>query len=335
MDLAREMNDFLGQVEENLTVSLADDPSATNQRSDILMEAGRHLCLGEGKRVRPRLVRLFAAAVKAPVAPLVDVAVAAELVHSASLLHDDVVDSGMFRRGRPTVNAVRGNIVAVMSGDLLLATSLAKLARIDTTLCPDAIAVVAEMTRAAIAEVEARGDLALPLEQLRFIQEGKTGSLFGWCGLAAAHLAGTPGAGKAFDRFGRHLGVAFQIADDIRDVTGAEKGKPQYADLQSRTPSMPVLLAVSRDETLRRRIKDAWAFSSMAPEKTRELGTAVLATGALEEAISRMYAEIDAAIQALGPWAHEPAGAELVSWAHQLAASVQGSEKAQEKRMTA
>ncbi|MCI0574293.1 MAG: polyprenyl synthetase family protein [Myxococcaceae bacterium] len=324
MDLAREMNDFLGNVEQALAASLVDDPSATHQQGDILMEAGRHLCLGEGKRVRPRLVRLFAGAVRAPSAPLVDLAVASELIHSASLLHDDVVDGGMFRRGRPTVNAVRGNIVAVMSGDLLLCTALGSLARIDPALCPDAIALVAEMTRAAIAEVEARGNLSLPLEQLRFIQEGKTGSLFGWCGVAAAHLAGQPEARRRFDLFGRHLGVAFQIADDIRDVTGAEKGKPQYADLLSRTPSMPVLLAVSRDEGLRRRIKDAWAFTSIAPEKVRELGLTVIATGALDEAVERMHVEIDAAIAALGPWASEPAAAELISWAHQLAASVQG-----------
>jgi octaprenyl-diphosphate synthase len=327
MDLARELNDFLGQVEKALATSLADDPAATNHRGDILMEAGRHLCLGEGKRVRPRLVKLFASAVGAPPGPLVDVAVAAELVHSASLLHDDVVDSGMFRRGRPTVNAVKGNTVAVLSGDLLLTEALALLSRLDVRLLPDAVATVAEMTRGTIAEVEARGDLTLPMDQMRFIQVGKTGSLFGWCGLAVAQLAGRPEVGKRFDAFGRHLGVAFQIADDIRDLTGAEKGKPQFADLQSRTPSVPVLLAAARDEALRRRIKEGWAFSAMQPERVRELGMAVLATGALEDAVALMNAEIRAAIDALGDFAAQPAGAELVSWAHQLAASVQGQER--------
>jgi heptaprenyl diphosphate synthase len=324
MDLAREMTDFLGQVEQRLATALEDDTSATNERSDTLMMAARHLCLGAGgKRARPMLVRLFAGAVEASSAPLADVAMAAELIHSASLLHDDVVDSGMFRRGRPTVNARWGNIVAVMSGDLLLSTALARLARIDPTLCPDAIATVAEMTRAAIAEVEARGDLGLPLEQLRFIQEGKTGSLFGWCGLAAAALARSPEAAGRFDRFGRHLGVAFQIADDIRDVTGTDEGKPRYADIQSRTPSLPILLAVARDEPLRKRLKEAWAFTSMTPEKTRELGAAVLASGVLEEALSRMNVEIDAAIDALGPYSTHPAGAELISWAQRLSQGIQ------------
>ena len=94
-------------------------------QSDTLLNAGRHLCIGSGgKRVRPTMVRLFGLAAGAPEVGLLNVAVAAEMVHSASLLHDDVVDAGMYRRGRPTVNALWGNIVAVMGGDLLLTLAL-------------------------------------------------------------------------------------------------------------------------------------------------------------------------------------------------------------------
>jgi octaprenyl-diphosphate synthase len=287
------------------------------------MEAARHLCIGTGgKRARPMLVRLFGAVVQAPAPQLVDIALGAELIHSASLLHDDVVDAGMFRRGRPTVNARWGNIVAVMSGDLILSVALRRLAAMDGRLTQSALAVIEEMTRGAIAEVEARGDLDLPLERLRYIAEAKTGCLFGWCGHAPATLVDRPDAAQAFDRFGRHLGVAFQIADDIRDITGTDAGKPQYADVQSRTPSLPILLAVAKDDTLRRKIKDAWAFSAMTAERTREIGSAVLATGALDTAMAMMNREIEAALDALGPYANDPAGAELVSWAHKLSAGI-------------
>jgi octaprenyl-diphosphate synthase len=323
MDLSRELTDFLGVVEQRLSSMLVDGNAGPDVKGDTLMEAARHLCLGSGgKRARPMLVRLFGSAVGVKPEQLVDVAVASELIHSASLLHDDVVDAGMFRRGRPTVNARWGNIVAVMSGDLILSTGLYQLSLLDSRLTRSALSVVSEMTRAAIAEVEARGDLDLPLNRLRFIAEGKTGSLFGWCGNAAATLANHPEAMERFDGFGRHLGVAFQIADDIRDILGTDVGKPRYADVHSRTPSMPILLAVAKEESLRRKLKDAWAFSTITLERTKEIGAAIEATGAVEASLARMNVEIEAALDKLGHFATEPAGAELVDWAHKLSAGI-------------
>ncbi|RKG64395.1 polyprenyl synthetase family protein [Corallococcus sp. CA054B] len=323
MDVAHELTEFLGQVEQRLTELLADGDVGPDVKGDTLMDAARHLCLGAGgKRARPMLVRLFGGVVGVPAARLVDVGVAAEMIHSASLLHDDVVDAGMFRRGRPTVNARWGNIVAVMSGDLILSTALSRLSILDARLVQSGLAIVTEMTRAAIAEVEARGDMNLPLTRLRYIAEGKTGSLFGWCGKAAATLADQPEAQARFDAFGRHLGVAFQIADDIRDILGTDVGKPRYADVHSRTPSLPILLAVARDESLRRKLKDAWAFSVITPERTREIGAAIEAAGAVEASMEMMNVEIEAALDKLGPFANDAAGAELMSWAHRLSEGI-------------
>ncbi|ATB33500.1 polyprenyl synthetase family protein [Melittangium boletus] len=323
MDLALELSSFLGNVEQRLGGMLADGDAGPDVHGDTLMEAARHLCLGAGgKRARPLLVRLFGGAVGVAPERLVDVAVAAEMIHSSSLLHDDVVDAGMYRRARPTVNARWGNIVAVMSGDLILSTALLRLAELDARLGQSALSVVAEMTRAAIAEVEARGNLDLSLERLRYIAEGKTGSLFGWCGSAAATLAGQPEAAQRFDLFGRRLGVAFQIADDIRDVLGTDPGKPRYADVLSGTPSLPILLAVERDGSLRAKLKDAWAFTTINPERTRALGDAIEASDAVPRAIERMNQEIQGALDALGPYAHQGMGTELVDWAHKLSAGI-------------
>lgn len=324
MNSAPELSVFLGDVERVIDGVLAEGQRPVEQ-GETLIQAARHLCLGAGKRARPMLVRLFGASVGVTHADvLVNMAVAAELIHSASLLHDDVVDAGMFRRGKPTVNARWGNIVAVMSGDLVLANALRRLAPFDARLTHLAIDTVEEMTRGAIAEVEARGDLALPLERLRFIHEAKTGALFGWCGKAAAIIGKDDDAAARFDQFGRRLGVAFQIADDIRDIAGTDEGKPQYADVQSRTPSLPILLAVKKDESLKRKLRDAWAFTSQSPEKVKELGSAIYATGALDDASRMMNEEITEAISALGPFAEKvEGGAELVGWAHKLAASVQ------------
>ncbi|MDY7231516.1 polyprenyl synthetase family protein [Hyalangium rubrum] len=323
METAGELSDFLRVVEQRLNAALADGDAGPDVKGDTLMEAARHLCLGSGgKRARPMLVRLFGAAVGVPAEQLVEIAVSAELIHSASLLHDDVVDAGMFRRGRPTVNARWGNIVAVMSGDLILSTTLSRLAQLDPRVIQSALSVVSEMTRAAIAEVEARSQMDLPMSRLRYIAEGKTGSLFGWCGHAAALLANKPEAVERFDGFGRHLGVAFQIADDIRDILGTDVGKPQYADLVSRTPSMPMLLALAKDDGLRRKLKDAWAFSNITPERLQDIGAGILASGAVEQSLERMNAEIEAALDRLGPFASQPGGDELMGWAHKLSAGI-------------
>lgn len=319
MDPQVAFRPFIEQVEASLLTQLG---GPTPRESDTLIQAARHLCLNGGKRARPMLVKIFGDTLGVSSDRLVEAAVSAELIHAASLLHDDVVDNGMFRRGKPTVNARWGNIVAVMSGDLLLSGALLKLAGVDPRLTATALATVSEMTRAAIAEVQARGNLELTLDELKGIGEGKTGSLFGWCGVAAATVAGNEDAAKRFDAFGRRIGVAFQMADDIRDITGTDEGKPQYADLQSRTPNLPVVLAMARDARLKKRIGEAWSWAALTPEKVRELGTGVLVTGALDEAIVMMNAEIDGAVAALGPYAEHESGANLVMWARTLARGI-------------
>ncbi|WNG26788.1 polyprenyl synthetase family protein [Cystobacter fuscus] len=332
MELARELADFLGSVEQRLGTMLDDGDAGPDTQGDTLMEAARHLCLGAGgKRARPLLVRLFGGVFGVPPEKLLDVAVAAEMIHSSSLLHDDVVDAGMFRRARPTVNARWGNIVAVMSGDLILSTALFRLSHLDPRLTQSALAVVMEMSRAAIAEVESRGNLELSLERLRYVAEGKTGSLFGWCGHAAATLAGQPEAAQRFDAFGRRLGVAFQIADDIRDVLGTDPGKPRYADMLSGTPSLPILLAVARDGSLRGKLKDAWAFTTINAERTRALGDAIERTDAVPLAVERMNAEIASALEALGPYANQGMGTELVRWARQLSEGITAQAEARSR----
>jgi octaprenyl-diphosphate synthase len=322
---AQDLTGFLARVEDSLGKCLVDAPEADGGR-DTLMGAARHLCMGGGgKRARPLLTRLFGQVVGADEEALVEVGASAELIHSASLLHDDVVDAGMFRRGRPTVNALWGNIVAVMTGDLVLSTALAKLARLDARVTEQAIALVAEMTRAAIAEVESRGDVQVGIDRLRFIAEGKTGALFGFCGLAAATLAGSAEGTERFAAFGRRLGIAFQMADDIRDVAGTDEGKPQFADIESRTPSLPVLLAAAQDESFKRKLKEAWAFSAMTPERVRELGALVASSPpVMQAAVQQVEEEVKAAIEALGSFRDSLPGAALVDWACRLAEGVGG-----------
>lgn len=319
MDPFASFKPFLTLVEGQIVTQLGGE---VPRPEDTLISAARHLCLKAGKRARPMLVKIFGDTLGVPESKLVEAAVAAELIHASSLLHDDVVDNGMWRRGKPTVNARWGNVVAVMSGDLLLSGALLRLSKFDPRIAQHALTVVSEMTRSAIDEVQARGNLDLSLAGLKAIGEGKTGSLFGFCGVAAALVAGDEEAVRRFDAFGRRIGVAFQMADDIRDISGTDEGKPQYADLQSRTPNLPVLLAVQRDAHVKKRIADAWGWTALTQDKIRELGTAVLVTGALDDAIVMMNQEIDAAVEALGPYAQRESGANLVMWARTIARGI-------------
>ena len=302
--------DFLALVERELERQL-DTP-----HRDPLSAASTYLCLGKGgKRARPLLTMVFGEALGLPSQELVKPAVAAELIHASSLLHDDVIDGGMFRRGRPTANARYGNVVAVLSGDVLLSSALHELHIWNPEVAQVALGVVREMSRAAYWEAESRARLDLTLPELRRIAEGKTGSLFGYCGIAAAKVKGDRDAERNFEAFGRRIGVAFQMADDIRDMTGADPRKTKLSDLSSRTINLPTLIAVRKSPALERRIRDAWAWSSLTGPKLEALGEEICSSGAIEESCAIVEQELAAATESLGTYAHTEAGGNLIQWA--------------------
>jgi heptaprenyl diphosphate synthase len=305
---------FLEAVETGLREALDGRGPAEGVQQDLLQRAAQHLCFAGGKRARPRLTQLFGQAAGAPEEPLVAVAVAGELIHAASLLHDDVVDEGTIRRGRPTVNAVWGNTVAVLTGDLVLSLALAGLRPLPAVLMVEAVELIAAMTRASLLEVQTRGRLDLGFARWREVAVGKTGELFAWCGRGAAHLAGDAEARERFARCGRHLGVAFQLADDLKDLHEGS-GKDRFSDIHSRTPSYPLLVAVEASARVREGLLGAWHEPQMHPAEVQELGEAVLQTKADAETLERLFAEVDAALEALGPYRRRPGGAELADWA--------------------
>ncbi|MGI5865752.1 MAG: polyprenyl synthetase family protein [Myxococcales bacterium] len=303
---------FVTLVERRIAALLAPDPSAWAERN-TLAAASRHLCLGNGgKRVRSRLVLLLGRAAGASEPALEAVATSAELIHAASLLHDDVVDEASLRRGKPSVNAGWGNQVAVLAGDWLLSSAFSVLRPHPREVTSEAIEVVAEMSRAAIAELEARGRADLTLERWRAIAAGKTGALFGWCGQAAARVAGRDDLAARFDAFGRRLGVAFQLADDLKDIW-SDEGKDRFADLKNRNPSVPILLAAGGDERFAAELRRAWSRAEVSPAEAEALGELLLASEAPVRAVERLERETEAAIDLLGPMRELPWCAELLA----------------------
>lgn len=259
--------------------------------------AGDTLAAG-GKRLRPLLVFLAAGAPVPETDGLVRAAVAVELVHSATLVHDDVLDGSALRRGRPTVVAEGGRRVATATGDLLFSRAFFELAGTGS------LAAVRALSRAssglAAGELMQRADVWTPVSVPRYLERCrlKTGVLF----RAACELGAIEGGGPVagLGAFGEEIGVAFQLLDDVLDVSGPVRrtGKPQGADLLDGTVTLPLLLARARDP----RLADADLRSVHTPEQAGEVCAQIEATGALADAKRRaltMITEAKAALPAL------------------------------------
>jgi geranylgeranyl pyrophosphate synthase len=286
---------FVERVEAELSALLPASGPGT------LLSAARHLVFAGGRRMRVRLVASCGELAGTRAEELVAVAAATELIHVASLLHDDIVDEARERRGKPSANARFGNQAAVLAGDWVLAKAMVLLER-HPRLVVSAVKTVAEMSEAAIAEIEGRGTLAGDLTRWRWVAEGKTGALFGWCASSAAAAGGLDALAPGLDRFGRHLGIAFQLADDVSDLVGAN-GKDRFSDLRSATPSYPILLAARQDPALARRIETAWKRGAPDEAEVSALGEVLLASGAREATLAELHRELDLGLEALGPGA--------------------------------
>jgi octaprenyl-diphosphate synthase len=319
---------FVEAVELRLRRALEPGKSPDSAEG-LLSEASRHLTLADAaKRARPKLLWYFAQAIAGQncdelsdeqfdkrTAALVDFAVVAELIHTASLMHDDVLDEATLRRGVPSVNARWDNCVAVLGGDAMLCTSLLMLEDHGMALMARALKVVAQMTHALVLEVQSRANIDVDEATWRAIADGKTGILFGWCGWAPAMLAENPAVAERFHRCGHHLGVAFQLADDLKDLTGLDAGKHRFTDIRTRTPAFPLVWAMAESARMRRTFSELWATEEIPEADVQAAGAQLIDSGALQATQAALRLEIDSALDALGEYAGRPGGREIAGFA--------------------
>jgi geranylgeranyl pyrophosphate synthase len=251
--------------------------------------AGATISAG-GKRLRPLLV--FVAAGPPGGDPLVRAGVAVELVHSATLVHDDVLDAAPLRRGRPTVVATAGRAMATATGDLLFSRAFAELARNGR---PEAVRVLSDassaLARGELLQREDAWNVGVSRERYLARCDLKTARLFE----AACRLGAQEGNApeELLARFGRSIGLAFQLLDDVLDVSGpAERtGKHRGTDLLDGTVTLPLILGRERDEALER----LDLRSVRTPEHAESVCDAIAATGALETARAEALAMVEQA----------------------------------------
>ncbi len=250
-------------------------PHDLGPAASALLEAG-------GKRVRPLMLLLSARAAspQSRAQGRAALAIASELVHSASLLHDDVIDDGLTRRGLPAPRVRWGNSVSVIAGDWLLtaALTLAQRSRV-----PGAVEALVRALHALVEgeaiQLKLRGSTRFTVAEALAVARGKTGSLFAFCGEAGALAARAPSKiREALYEFGLRSGTAFQIADDLLDVEGDAEalGKAALADAAEGKPSLPLAVALERDPDLR----ESLALLLRADEAGEPLGERVIALAA-------------------------------------------------------
>ncbi len=270
-----------------------------SSHGDPLARHGGETITAGGKRLRPLLVCIAAGVPVAESDTLVRAAVAVELVHAATLVHDDVLDGANLRRGRPTVVAAGGRLMAVATGDLLFSRAFAELAAGGEIGPIRALSVAASAL--AAGELMQRADRwNLTVDQDRYLERCrlKTGVLFrAACELGA--LAGGAPTG-ALGSFGESIGVAFQLLDDVLDVTGPVErtGKPRGTDLLDGTVTLPLIEACRRDPGLA--LLDLRALAD--PRRAASVCDQIEATGALDHARDHALALVADAKAALPGW---------------------------------
>ncbi|HEY7200106.1 MAG TPA: polyprenyl synthetase family protein [Candidatus Dormibacteraeota bacterium] len=296
-DFARPTRPDAGQpgldlVELELTRQLLVDPSAVQAPMRRLVEAG-------GKRLRP-LLAVLGSRLGGEHDPLraAVLAAALELIHDATLVHDDYVDEAATRRGRPTVAASEGAARAVAIGDYYFAKATRMIAELGNH---DVTATIANAVEAIclsqMDDVRLRGsypgDYAMYLRVVR----GKTAALFSAACRAGAQLGGArPDVVERLTRFGDLLGIAFQMADDLLDYS-ASSGKPLGQDIRQRVVSLPLIYA-TEDATRGRRVHDLLA-GPLDEEQVREVQELVVATGALDRVGEEARGLVAAALREL------------------------------------
>jgi len=266
-------------------VATEADLAAVEQRLSSLLDSNEahiaeichYLIDGSGKRLRPMFILLVYRACggsEGAVSDAIDAATALELIHSATLLHDDIIDAGVLRRGRPSAYARYGPAPTLVAGDYLFCRAFEICGRFDEPLVLTAARACIQLTEGEAMEGRLRYNPATTLEQYLAVITRKTASLFAAGGKVAADLAGaTAAVGDAMSRLGNAVGLAFQMVDDLLDVLGPEEkiGKPVGSDIRAGIPSLPMVLAAQHNPDLRAMFGNGAAHDDVVFNRMLEL----------------------------------------------------------------
>jgi octaprenyl-diphosphate synthase len=274
-------------VEENLLRSIRSDERG-------LTEISAHLIEGGGKRIRPMVTLLvFKMFGGKRVADAVDIATALELIHTATLLHDDIIDGAEIRRGKESAYKKFGLKSTLVTGDFLFIKAFEFAGKFDETVVQWTADACTRLTEGEMLQGSFNRNLAVTVKDYLEIVKRKTASLFHTGAKVGAYMAGAnTQCVDAMGQFALNLGIAFQIVDDILDVVGHKEllGKPTGMDLRDGNPSIPIILALKEGHQA---VLGAFQTSPVDEATIEEALQAIIRGSAIREAtlLSNTYAQ--------------------------------------------
>jgi len=302
-------SDLHALVEEFFRSSFSTD-------NPLITEAVRRMLAAGGKRLRPRLTLLAAESCGGTAREHLELAAYMELIHVATLIHDDVVDQAATRRGVNSTATDFGNRVSVLAGDYLFAWIFKNVtARYDPPIPHILSATLAAICDGEVLQLRAMGRLDLTIDEYTDVVAKKTASLFAASAECGAHAVGAgPASVDALRTFGTEYGIAFQMIDDLLDMTADETtvGKPVGNDLRERKVTIPLIFALqSGDAHLRDDVRAFFADGDERREAIARIATGIQQSGALTATRTAVAEHAERAVAALAPLAGGPARAEL------------------------
>ena len=294
-NIRRVIDADMAAVDSVIRRRLASDVVLINQISNYIIASG-------GKRLRPILVLLAGGHFSANPEHSREMAAVIEFIHTATLLHDDVVDESSLRRGRQTANAVFGNAASVLVGDFLYSRAFQMMVDVGSMrvmqVVSEATNIVAEGEVLQLLNV---GDADTDEEQYLRVVRYKTAKLFEAATRVGAILGGANAAEeRALADYGMHLGTAFQLIDDVLDYSGdaAETGKNLGDDLAEGKPTLPLIYAIRNgDDAEREVVRNAIANGDRS--NMSAVVAAIRATGAIEYARAAAHREAETAMASI------------------------------------
>jgi geranylgeranyl pyrophosphate synthase len=242
------LESIIEPVHEELEQLEAKLETVFSTKIDLLFAIGKHLTATRGKRVRPILVFLSARMGKPRIDQVVVVAAAVEIVHTATLLHDDSLDRSDLRRGLPTVNKLWDDHVSVIMGDHLFCTAFKLLHRAGLPEIAEVLACgSSDMTFGEVYQMDLRGDFDVSESEYLGMIRNKTGALFATACKAGAIVGGLDrDQVSRLEQYGESVGTAFQITDDVLDFVGDPEvmGKPVGNDIRDGKATLPLIAAL-------------------------------------------------------------------------------------------
>jgi len=265
------------------------------------MDLARDVLLSGGKRLRPLLAILtYEAAGGTDVGEVMDLALSAELIHTATLIHDDIYDQSRFRRGRPTIHSSHGLAQAIIAGDYLFALGFSKGGRYEMDVVDMIASSCTNIARGELQQFNHIGDLTTTPEDYYSIIDGKTVGPFATCTACSALVAGASKevSDMMYD-FGIEFGRAFQLVDDLLDLTGdPEMGKPRGTDVHEGKMTLPIIHALTiLHGTEREHLADV--LNNFSDDRWNELTTLLEISGSFSYTRQLIQNHVDRALEIL------------------------------------